>query len=235
MFVLNNYHRGPLSCSMCCCFVIGCSFTLTCIQPVIIYQVHGWICTFCSPTLRSWQQVTGSLPDFHRQFAKRFGRYATVVAGKAGGVDATVDKSPETNMIGGKSGQNAIRGKEIRKKSLEIIVFTCFTMHISMNRPFDLLIFGLKNALILANDDYFSSTHLFWGVSLKKGSSSSKHFVECPGIAVTSWRLSAWKISRSYWQQRHRKGSESRQQIWFERWKRQSRKNQRPGGWLWIF
>ena len=46
------------------------------------------------------------------------------------------------------------------------------------------------------------------------------------GIAATSWRLSVWKISRSYWKRQRWKGSESRPQIWFERWKRQ--RNQRP-------
>lgn len=96
----------------------------------------------------------------------------------------------------------------------------CFTMHISVNRPFDLIIFGLKNAFILANDGFFYT--LFFHTHLLLG---------CPGIAATSWRLSAWKISRSYWQQRRRKGPESRRQIWFERWKRQSWKNPRPGGW----
>lgn len=100
----------------------------------------------------------------------------------------------------------------------------CFTMHISVNRPFDLIIFGLENAFILIKWWHFLyfvlPPHLF--------------FVEFPGIAATSWRLSAWKISRSYWQQQRWKGPESRRQIWFERWKRQSWKNPRPGGWLWI-
>ena len=47
--------------------------------------------------------------------------------------EATVEKPPETNMIGGKSENNSFREKEIRKKSLEILVLP---LHLSINHPF---------------------------------------------------------------------------------------------------
>ena len=106
--------------------------------------------------------------------------------------EATVEKPPETNMIGGKSENNSFRGKEIRKKSLEILVLP---LHLSMNHPFSF--FGGVFA--------FQKRQRLPPIMVEKN--------VWLGIAATSWRLSAWKISRSYWKRQRWKGSESRPRI----------------------